>query len=55
MDIYNIIGFFGTGLYILSYLLLQLDKIDSGLIYTVINFFCCYFCNDIFVGVLEWS
>jgi len=34
MEIYNIIGFIGTGLYILSYLLLQVKKIDSGVLYT---------------------
>ena len=43
MDIYNIIGFIGTGLYILSYLLLQMEKIDSGLTYTIINFFAATF------------
>jgi len=39
MDMFNIIGFIGTGLYILSYLLLQMKKIDSGLIYTIMNLF----------------
>jgi len=43
MDFYNIVGFIGTGLYILSYLLLQMKKLDSGVIYTTMNLFAAIF------------
>jgi len=37
IDLYNIIGFTGTGLYIFSYFLLQTKKISHGKIYTALN------------------
>ena len=43
MDFYNTVGFLGTVLYILSYLLLQMKKIDSGIMYTTMNLFAAIF------------
>lgn len=37
LDFYNIIGYLGTFSYILSYALLQMKKIDPGMIYTLLN------------------
>jgi len=37
IDLYNIIGFLGTGLYIFSYFFLQTNKIYNKKVYTLLN------------------
>jgi len=43
MDFYNIIGFTGTGLYIVGYGLLQTKKIENGITYILFNLFGAIF------------
>jgi len=43
MDLYNIIGFVGTALYVIGYALLQTKKIENGITYILFNLFGAVF------------